>query len=199
MDLTREYPRSVSDKWQGVVQLGRAIDKGKAEAQGKVGEYHYNCPMDQAVFGFLGVNHDRLLDVIRKAKSDADIEAFTRPFVDAKSREEIERWNRDWLAHEPEGPSRDAFLELRSKIAPQRTDVTTWPDLLDLDDVLTRFAAEEPDKARLVQLRFFAGLSTPDAAAALGISVATAERWWTFARTWLYSELHGEQKISADP
>jgi RNA polymerase sigma factor (TIGR02999 family) len=62
-------------------------------------------------------------------------------------------------------------------------------DLLDLDDALTRFAAEEPDKARLVQLRFFAGLSTPDAAAALGISVATAERWWTFARAWLYSEL----------
>ncbi|MCI0684620.1 MAG: ECF-type sigma factor [Gemmataceae bacterium] len=64
-------------------------------------------------------------------------------------------------------------------------------DLLDLDDTLTRFAAEEPDKARLVQLRFFAGLSTPDAAAALGISVATAERWWTYARTWLYSELAG--------
>src|SRR5262249_23148282 len=58
-------------------------------------------------------------------------------------------------------------------------------DLLDLDDALTRFAADEPDKARLVQLRFFAGLSTPDAAAALGISVATAERWWTFARAWL--------------
>ena len=72
-------------------------------------------------------------------------------------------------------------------------------DLLDLDDALTQFAAEEPDKARLVQLRFFAGLSTPDAAAALGISVATAERWWTFARTWLYSELQGEQKKSADP
>lgn len=78
--------------------------------------------------------------------------------------------------------------------------VTESPeDLLDLDDALTRFAAEEPDKARLVQLRFFAGLSTPDAAAALGISVATAERWWTFARTWLYSELQGEEKKSADP
>ncbi len=67
-------------------------------------------------------------------------------------------------------------------------------DLLDLDDALTRFAAEEPDKARLVQLRFFAGLSTPAAAAALGISVATAERWWTFARAWLYSELQGGEK-----
>jgi RNA polymerase sigma factor (TIGR02999 family) len=71
-------------------------------------------------------------------------------------------------------------------------------DLLDLDDALTRFAAEEPDKARLVQLRFFAGLTTPDAAAALGISVATAERWWTYARAWLYIALEGEKK-SSDP
>ena len=63
-------------------------------------------------------------------------------------------------------------------------------DLLDLDNALTRFAAEEPDKARLVQLRFFAGLSTSDAAAVLGISIATAERWWGFARAWLYSELN---------
>ena len=75
--------------------------------------------------------------------------------------------------------------------------VTESPeDLLDLDDALTRFAAEEPEKAQLVQLRFFAGLSTPEAASALGISVATAERWWTFARTWLYSELEAGGSIS---
>jgi RNA polymerase sigma factor (TIGR02999 family) len=72
-------------------------------------------------------------------------------------------------------------------------------DLLDLDDALTRFAAEEPDKARLVQLRFFAGLSTPDAAAALGVSVATAERWWAYARAWLYSELQGGDEPSDAP
>jgi len=134
MDLTKEYPRSVRDKWQGVVQLGRTIDKGKAEASGNVGEYHYNCPMDQAVFGFLGLDHERVLEAIRNAKSDAEIEAFTRPFVDAKSRDEIEGWNRGWLSHEPEGPSREAFLNLRAEIAPDRSDVTTWPDLLDIDE-----------------------------------------------------------------
>ena len=72
-------------------------------------------------------------------------------------------------------------------------------DLLDLDDALTRFTAEEPDKARLIQLRFFAGLTTSEAAAALGISVATAERWWTFARTWLYSDLQGGEEKSSGP
>jgi RNA polymerase sigma factor (TIGR02999 family) len=77
--------------------------------------------------------------------------------------------------------------------------VTESPDdLLDLDGALTRFAAEEPDKARLVQLRFFAGLSIPDAAASLGISQATAERWWTFARAWLFSELVAGEKNPSD-
>ncbi len=134
MDLTKEYPRSVREKWQGVVQLGRTIDKGNAKAHGDIGEYHYNCPMDQAVFAFLGIDHERLLGAIRNAKSDADIETFTRPFVAAKSPEEIERWNHEWLLHEPEGASRDAFVNLRGQIAPERTDVTTWADLLDLDE-----------------------------------------------------------------
>jgi RNA polymerase sigma factor (TIGR02999 family) len=72
-------------------------------------------------------------------------------------------------------------------------------DLLDLDDALTRFAAEEPAKAQLVQLRFFAGLSAPEAAAALGISVATAERWWTYARAWLFSELQVDEENPPEP
>jgi RNA polymerase sigma factor (TIGR02999 family) len=72
-------------------------------------------------------------------------------------------------------------------------------DLLDLDDALSRFAAKEPAKAQLVQLRFFAGLSTPEAAAILGVSVATAERWWAYARTWLFSELSGGEENSAAP
>ena len=62
-------------------------------------------------------------------------------------------------------------------------------DLLELDEALTQFAIEEPAKAQLVQLRFFAGLTIPDAAATLGISHATAERWWTYARVWLYNAL----------
>jgi RNA polymerase sigma factor (TIGR02999 family) len=72
-------------------------------------------------------------------------------------------------------------------------------DLLDLDDALIRLAAVEPAKAELVQLRFFAGLSIPDAAAALGISAATAERWWSYARAWLYSELERGEGFLTDP
>jgi RNA polymerase sigma factor (TIGR02999 family) len=62
-------------------------------------------------------------------------------------------------------------------------------DLLALDEALSRLAAIEPAKAELVKLRFFCGLSMPEAAAALNVSLATAERYWTFARSWLYAEL----------
>jgi RNA polymerase sigma factor (TIGR02999 family) len=62
-------------------------------------------------------------------------------------------------------------------------------DLVALDEALTRFATEQPAKAELVKLRFFAGLTAAEAAEAMGISLATAERYWAFARGWLYAEL----------
>jgi RNA polymerase sigma factor (TIGR02999 family) len=62
-------------------------------------------------------------------------------------------------------------------------------DLLSLDDALQRLAEFDPRKARLVELRYFAGLSIPDAAEALGVSQATVIRDWNVARRWLHREL----------
>lgn len=62
-------------------------------------------------------------------------------------------------------------------------------ELLALDEALERFAAIEPAKAELVKLRYFAGFSEEEAAAALGISRATASRHWTYARAWLIHAL----------
>jgi RNA polymerase sigma factor (TIGR02999 family) len=62
-------------------------------------------------------------------------------------------------------------------------------DLEALDEALTKLAAEDPVKAELVKLRFFAGLTMPEIAQVLKISLATAERHWTYARTWLFAEL----------
>ena len=64
-------------------------------------------------------------------------------------------------------------------------------DVLALDEALTRLAQRDPVRAELVKLRFFAGLTMPEAAQALGLSLATAERHWTFVRTWLFAELTG--------
>ena len=78
-------------------------------------------------------------------------------------------------------------------------------DLLAIDEALTKLEAHDPPKARLVKLRYFAGLSEDDAARALGISRATAHRHWRYARAWLLSELrgpaesHDEGGKTADP
>jgi RNA polymerase sigma factor (TIGR02999 family) len=62
-------------------------------------------------------------------------------------------------------------------------------DLLALDEALTQYAAQEPAKAELVKLRYFAGLSLEEAAAILSISPATAKRYWTVARAWLFAAI----------
>ncbi len=62
-------------------------------------------------------------------------------------------------------------------------------ELLDIDAVLQEFAAIEPEKAELVKLRFFVGLSEKEAADTLEISRATASRYWTYSRAWLFDRL----------
>lgn len=69
--------------------------------------------------------------------------------------------------------------------------------LLALDEALKRLAAVEPQKAELVKLRSFAGLSLDAAADLLGISPSTADRWWAYARAWLRVEIEGEKSASS--
>jgi RNA polymerase sigma factor (TIGR02999 family) len=64
-------------------------------------------------------------------------------------------------------------------------------DVLALDEALTRLVDEEPDCARLVKLRFFAGLTQEEAAEALGVTRRTADRYWAYARAWLLQALEG--------
>jgi RNA polymerase sigma factor (TIGR02999 family) len=66
-------------------------------------------------------------------------------------------------------------------------------DLLALDEALGRLEQIDPVKARLVTLRYFAGMTIKQAAAALNISRVTAHRYWTFARAWLHQQMTGEQ------
>jgi RNA polymerase sigma factor (TIGR02999 family) len=77
-----------------------------------------------------------------------------------------------------------ADLEAAGSLADEPSE-----DLEALDEALDKLAAEDPAKAELVKLRFFAGLTMPEIARVMEISLATAERQWTYARTWLYAEL----------
>jgi RNA polymerase sigma factor (TIGR02999 family) len=75
---------------------------------------------------------------------------------------------------------------------------TSDEQLIALDEALTQLAAEDPDAARLVNLRFFAGLTLKDAAASLGLAPRTAERQWAYARAWLYARLRQDDGPGAD-
>jgi RNA polymerase sigma factor (TIGR02999 family) len=115
---------------------------------------------------------------IRKHFFAAAAEAMRRILIENARRKQSQKHG---------GGRKRIDLEEAGLVVPARSD-----DLLALDEALTRFAALDPLRAELVKLRFFAGLTMPEAAQALGISLATAERYWTFARTWLYAELAGD-------
>jgi len=74
-----------------------------------------------------------------------------------------------------------------------RSDLVAVPesseDLLALDEALTRLALKEPEVAKLVQLRYFGGLTIPEAAETLGVSPRTADTYWSYARSYLLAEL----------
>jgi RNA polymerase sigma factor (TIGR02999 family) len=67
-------------------------------------------------------------------------------------------------------------------------------EMLDLNDALEQFARFDPRKAELVKLRYFVGLTTQEAAEILGISVPTADRWWSYSRAWLLQEIERQRK-----
>jgi RNA polymerase sigma factor (TIGR02999 family) len=69
-------------------------------------------------------------------------------------------------------------------------------DLIALDHALSKLASTDPDAARLIQLRYFTGLTIPEAAQSLGISPRTADRLWAFARAWMHREISGSSEHS---
>jgi RNA polymerase sigma factor (TIGR02999 family) len=68
-------------------------------------------------------------------------------------------------------------------------------ELLAMDEGLAELARKHPDKAELVKLRYFAGLTVAEAAQSLGISTSTAVRHWTYARAWLYRRIVGDAEL----
>lgn len=87
------------------------------------------------------------------------------------------------------GGRRELDIQEVEIAAPAKDD-----ELLAVDEVLEAFAAHDKQKAELVKLRYFVGLTLEEAAEILGISEATAKRWWTYARAWLYQEIKTQRK-----
>lgn len=134
-DLTQFPPRSPRVRLGGYVILPRMLDKGRATLAGKNGEYHYACPMDQRFLAFTGIDPEQLKKEL--PKSDTEI----LEWINARAKKSIPEilawsaWQENLAPDNPDG--REYFNELHKAGAPQRKDITTWFDVLDMDDFVS--------------------------------------------------------------
>lgn len=135
-DLSQHPPRSPRVRLGGFVHLPRLLDKARAFAAGKPGDYVYPCPMDQRLFAFAGVSADAFLEAVRSGKSDTEMLAWlAETMTPPRAPHEILAWSA-WMENAAPGdPGRHAkFAEEIERMAPGRADIVTTFDRLELDD-----------------------------------------------------------------
>ena len=134
MDLRRQPPRRVRDTVLGYVHLGRMLDKCRAVIADTHGEYIYPCPMDQRLLEFAGLTAEQFTDAVQ-GRSESEVVEWFQATSAARTPDEIEAWNHMLLTRGPDTDEKRAyFKEIRDAIDPTRTDITTWADLLDLEE-----------------------------------------------------------------
>ena len=135
-DLTKQPPRSPRVRLGGFVILPRLLDKGRALIAGKQGEYCYACPNDQRFLEFAGINPEALKRQLAAGKGDGEILEWIRKNAKIKRTDaEIAAWSAHCERRAPSNPdSRQFFQDIHAKVAPKREDISTWFDLLDIDD-----------------------------------------------------------------
>ncbi|SDT85791.1 protein of unknown function [Verrucomicrobium sp. GAS474] len=138
-DLSQRPPRSPRVRLGGFPILPRALDKGRAKAAGKAGEYHYNCPLDQSFFDFVQVDGGAVLKEIKKGKGDWEI----LEWILANAKRKPTPWEIDQWASFVETrtfdtvQSKERILNETKRLNANRSDLLTRFDLLDLDDHVT--------------------------------------------------------------
>ncbi len=139
MDLTQRPPRSARVRLGGYVILPRMLDKGRATIDGKNGEFHYNCPLDQHFTQFAGIDAAELSTQLAAGKSDSEIlEWITATSTTKPSLVQILAWSVYQDNRPPNDlDSRQYFNDYHAKYAPKREDVGSWFDLLDIDDYVS--------------------------------------------------------------
>ena len=138
-DLTKRAPRSMRSRLGGFLILPRMLDKGRAEIAGTNGEYHYNCPLDEHFVKFVGIDPLKLREQLAEGKGDGEILQWILANAQhPRTQLEVEQWS---AYHESRGTSsldqREYFQSLHRAIGPQREDISSWSDLLDLDDYVS--------------------------------------------------------------
>jgi hypothetical protein len=134
-DLTKEAPRSPRIRVGGYAILGRTIDKGRALVAGNIGEYHFDCPLDNMLFGFKGVNGDDFKAQIERGASDQEIVEWLNQSGENKTPSEIRRWSEKVEASSlyDDLEKHDFFVDATKKLGLDPTETTTF-EWLEVDD-----------------------------------------------------------------
>jgi hypothetical protein len=134
-DLTEESPRSPRIRVGGYAILGRTLDKCRALTGGNIGEYHFDCPLDNMLFGFKGVKGADFKAQIENGASDPEMIEWLNRSGQKKTANEVERWGDEVTANNPSNDpeKRDWFVE---QLKPLGLDpkTTTLFDWLEKDD-----------------------------------------------------------------
>ena len=139
-DLTKQPPRSPRTRVGGYAILARMIDKGRATVAGTVGDYHFACPLDQALLGFKELKADEVKELLASGATDEQIIIWLEEHGAKKSTAEIEAWSSGaevWSLYNDPSPEKRAYFTgecERLGLDPAKSSLF---DYLDADDVVT--------------------------------------------------------------
>jgi Domain of unknown function (DUF5069) len=134
-DLTKEPPCSPRVRIGGYAILGRTLDKCRALIGGNIGEYHFDCPLDNMLFGFKGVKGDDFKAEVEKGADDNEITKWLNTHGEKKTTEEVKAWSDEVEATNPyDNPEKREWFEEQVKphgLDPAKTTLFDW---LEVDD-----------------------------------------------------------------
>lgn len=134
-DLTKEPPRSPRSRLGGYALMARMIDKGRADLGGKVGEYHYACPLDQMLFGFKGVKADEVKELLDSGATDEQVVAWFSNHGTTKTTEEIKAWSDGVEGYRPyDDPEKKEWFAGECANLGLKPEDSTLVDYLETDD-----------------------------------------------------------------
>ena len=143
-DLSKQAPHSPRERIGGFAIACRAVDKCRASLAGALGEYHYDCPLDNQLFSFKGVTADQFKAAVKFAKNYDDVGIWLLANGTAKTPPEIEDWSDDQEAGSPmKNPEKCArFVENCHRLGLDPDKTTTF-DWLEADDRFSFRSATE--------------------------------------------------------
>jgi Domain of unknown function (DUF5069) len=134
-DLTKEAPRSPRVRIGGYAILARTYDKCSALIAGNIGEYHFDCPLDNMLFGFKGVKGDDFKAEVEKGATDEEMARWLNNHGEKKTPDEVKAWSDEVEATNPyNDPEKREWFE--EQVKPYRLNplTTTLFDWLEVDD-----------------------------------------------------------------